>query len=151
LLATPLILPTVPASVPLLFIGSGVFGIALAVVNILIQTSLQESIPNAVLSRVTSIYSLAALGLGPIRFPMPETMLAVGAGGAPDQCGPRSHVIQCSALWPAPNRDFNRRFATRSFGSPSRQSWPHHLDDPALHPAMAGEGSAGARSRLLPD
>jgi MFS family permease len=89
LLATPLILLAVHASVPLLFIGSGVFGIALAVVNILIQTSLQERIPNAVLSRVTSIYSLTALGLGPIGFAMsgyaagyfgPEHMLLVGSG-----------------------------------------------------------------------
>src|SRR6195952_2838576 len=89
LLATPLVLLAFHAPVILLVVGSGVFGVALAVVNILIQTSLQESIPNAVLSRVTSIYSLAALGLGPIGFAMSgyaagmfgaETVLAVGAG-----------------------------------------------------------------------
>jgi MFS family permease len=88
LLATPLIMLALHAPVPLLIMGSGVFGLALAVVNILIQTSLQESIPNSVLSRVTSIYSLAALGLGPIGFAIsgyaagyfgPERMLAVGA------------------------------------------------------------------------
>jgi MFS family permease len=89
LLATPLVLLAFHASVILLFFGSGVFGVALAVVNILIQTSLQESIPNAVISRVTSIYSLAALGFGPVGFAMSgyaagifgaETILSVGAG-----------------------------------------------------------------------
>ncbi|WP_428534691.1 MFS transporter [Rhodopila sp.] len=89
LLATPLILLALHASVMLLIFGSGVFGVALAVVNILVQTSLQESIPNAVLSRVTSIYSLAAMGLGPIGFAMSgyaaqffgaEKVLCVGAG-----------------------------------------------------------------------
>ncbi len=89
LLATPLVLLAIHAPVPWLIFGSGVFGVALAVVNILIQTSLQESIPNAVLSRVTSLYSLAALGLGPIGFAMSgyaagafgaETILLVGAG-----------------------------------------------------------------------
>ena len=89
LLATPLVLLAFHAPVILLVVGSGVFGVALAVVNILIQTSLQESIPNALLSRVTSIYSLAALGLGPIGFAMSgyaagifgaETILAIGGG-----------------------------------------------------------------------
>ncbi|WP_428492605.1 MFS transporter [Rhodopila sp.] len=88
LLATPLVLLALHASVILLVIGSGVFGVALAVVNILVQTSLQESIPNAVLSRVASIYSLAAMGLGPIGFAMSgyaaeffgaEDVLSVGA------------------------------------------------------------------------
>jgi hypothetical protein len=89
LLATPLVLLALHAPVILLVFGSGVFGVALAVVNILIQTSLQESIPNGLLSRVTSIYSLAALGLGPLGFAMSgyaaglfgaETILAIGAG-----------------------------------------------------------------------
>ena len=89
LLATPLILLALHAPVMLLIFGSGVFGVALAVVNILVQTSLQESIPNAVLSRVTSIYGLAAMGLGPIGFAMSgyaaqffgaEKVLSVGAG-----------------------------------------------------------------------
>jgi len=56
------------APVPLLALGSATFGIALAVVNVLVQTSLQESIPHDFLSRVSSIFSLAALGLGPIGF-----------------------------------------------------------------------------------
>jgi hypothetical protein len=64
LLATPLILLAIHSSTILLVLGSAMFGTDLAVVNILIQTSLQESIPNAVLSRVSSIYSLTTIGLG---------------------------------------------------------------------------------------
>ena len=45
LLATPLVLLALHAPVPLLAVGSATFGVALAVVNVLIQTSLQESIP----------------------------------------------------------------------------------------------------------
>ncbi len=80
LLATPLALLAVHAPVPVLMLGSGVFGIALAVANILIQTTLQETIPNYVLSRVTSIYSLAAMGLGPIGFAL--SGYAAGSLGA---------------------------------------------------------------------
>jgi MFS family permease len=88
LLATPLALLAIHAPVPLLILGSGVFGIALAVANILIQTTLQENIPNYVLSRVTSIYSLASMGLGPIGFALSgyaaglfgaEKVLTIGA------------------------------------------------------------------------
>jgi len=88
-LATPLVLLALHASVILLVLGSAIFGSSLAVVNILIQTSLQESVPNAVLSRVSSIYSLTAIGLGPIGFAISgyvagsfgaEKVLAVGAG-----------------------------------------------------------------------
>ncbi len=88
LLATPLALLAVHASVPLLILGSGVFGFALAIANILIQTTLQENVSNYVLSRVTSIYSLAAMGLGPIGFGLSgyeagyfgaEKVLAIGA------------------------------------------------------------------------
>ena len=88
LLATPLALLAIHASVPLLVLGSGIFGVALAVANILIQTTLQESIPNYVLSRVTSIYSLASMGLGPLGFALSgyaagffgaEKVLTIGA------------------------------------------------------------------------
>ena len=41
---------------------------ALAVVNVLVQTSLQESVPRDFLSRVSSIFGLVAMGLGPIGF-----------------------------------------------------------------------------------
>ena len=68
LLATPLVMLALHAPVPLLLVGSATFGVALAVVNILVQTALQESIPHDFLSRVTSIYSLTAMGLGPIGF-----------------------------------------------------------------------------------
>ena len=65
---------------PVLILGSGIFAIALAVANILTQTTLQETIPNYVLSRVTSIYSLASMGLGPIGFAL--SGYAAGSLGA---------------------------------------------------------------------
>lgn len=68
LLATPLVMLALHAPVPLLVLGSATFGVALAVVNVLVQTSLQESIPRDFLSRVSSIFSLVALGLGPVGF-----------------------------------------------------------------------------------
>jgi len=68
LLATPLVMLALHAPGPLLALGSAIFGVALAVVNILIQTSLQESIPHGFLSRVSSLFGLMALGLGPIGF-----------------------------------------------------------------------------------
>jgi MFS family permease len=88
LLATLLVVLAIHASVPLLVFGSGVFGVALAVANIFIQTTLQETIPNYVLSRVTSIYSLASMGLGLIGFALSgyaagffgaEKVLTIGA------------------------------------------------------------------------
>lgn len=68
LLATPLVMLALHAPVPLLMLGSATFGIALAVVNVLVQTSLQDSIPHDFLSRVSSIFGLVAMGLGPIGF-----------------------------------------------------------------------------------
>ncbi len=78
LLATPLIMLALHAPVPLLALGSATFGIALAVVNVLVQTSLQESIPRDFLSRVSSIFGLVAMGLGPIGFAL---------------CGPVANLI----------------------------------------------------------
>ena len=68
LLATPLVMLALHAPVPLLAVGSAAFGVALAVVNVLVQTALQESIPRVFLSRVSSIFGLVAMGLGPIGF-----------------------------------------------------------------------------------
>lgn len=68
LLATPLVMLALHASVPLLALGSATFGVALAVVNVLVQTSLQESIPHDFLSRVSSMFGLVAMGLGPVGF-----------------------------------------------------------------------------------
>ena len=73
---------------PLLVLGSGTFGAALVFVNVLVQTSLQESVPHRFLSRVSSIVSLAVMGLGPIGFALcgpaanlvgPDRVLGVGA------------------------------------------------------------------------
>lgn len=89
LLATPLVMLALHASVPLLALGSGMFGAALVVVNVLVQTSLQESIPHEFLSRVSSIFSLVVMGLGPVGFALcgsaanlvgTERVLGVGAG-----------------------------------------------------------------------
>jgi Transmembrane secretion effector len=106
LLATPLILLAIHSSTILLVLGSAMFGTDLAVVNILIQTSLQESIPNAVLSRVSSIYSLTTIGLGPIGFALSgyvaeafgsENVLAVGACSHERQRP--LDLTQCKTLW----------------------------------------------------
>lgn len=78
LLATPLVLLALHAPVPLLALGSAMFGIALAVVNVLVQTSLQESVPHNFLSRVSSIFGLVGMGLGPIGFAL---------------CGPVANLI----------------------------------------------------------
>ena len=51
-----------------LALGSLVFGVALAVVNILVQTTLQQSIPADYLSRVSSLVGLAVMGLTPVGF-----------------------------------------------------------------------------------
>ena len=89
LLATPLVMLALHAPVPLLVLGSGTFGGALVFVNVLVQTSLQESIPHGFLSRVSSIFSLAVMGLGPIGFALcgpaatmigTERVLGIGAG-----------------------------------------------------------------------
>jgi len=65
------------------------FGVALVFVNVLVQTSLQESIPHEFLSRVSSIFSLVVMGLGPVGFALcgpatnlvgTERVLEVGAG-----------------------------------------------------------------------
>jgi MFS family permease len=88
LLATPLIMLALHAPVPLLACGSAVFGLALTVVNVLVQTSLQESIPHDFLSRVSSIFTLMTMGLGPVGYALcgpvasliePERALGLGA------------------------------------------------------------------------
>lgn len=89
LLATPLVMLASHASVPLLACGSAMFGAALVIVNVLVQTSLQESIPQEFLSRVSSMFSLVVIGLGPVGFALcgpvadlvgTERVLEAGAG-----------------------------------------------------------------------
>jgi MFS family permease len=88
LLATPLVMLALHAPVPLLAFGSATFGFALTALNILVQTSLQESIPHDFLSRVSSIFTVMTLGLGPIGYALcgpvaslinPERALGLGA------------------------------------------------------------------------
>jgi MFS family permease len=88
LLATPLVLLALHAPVALLAFGSAVFGLALTALNVLIQTTLQETISNDFLSRVSSIFTLTTLGFAPVGYAIcgpiaalinPERALAVGA------------------------------------------------------------------------
>jgi hypothetical protein len=83
LLPTPLVMLALHASETLLAVGSAIFGVALVTVNVLLQTSLQESIPPGLLSRVGSIVNLAILGLGPIGFAL---------------CRPAAHLIGTERL-----------------------------------------------------
>ncbi len=89
LLALPLVMLALHAPVPSLALGSLVFGIALAVVNILVQTTLQQSIPPDFLSRVSSLVGLVVMGLAPVGYAVcgpaasllgTETALGVSAG-----------------------------------------------------------------------
>lgn len=88
LLATPLVMLALHAPVPLLAFGSATFGFALTALNVLVQTSLQESIPHDFLSRVSSIFTLMTMGLGPVGYALcgpvaslinPERALGLGA------------------------------------------------------------------------
>ena len=68
LLALPLVMLALHAAVLTLALGSLAFGIALAVVNILVQTTLQQTIPSDYLSRVSSVVGLVVMGLAPVGF-----------------------------------------------------------------------------------
>lgn len=78
LLTTPLVLLAFHTPVLPLAFGSAMFGAALAVLNVTVQTTIQERIPEDVLSRVNSLFSLVAMGLAPIGFAL---------------CGPIAHLI----------------------------------------------------------
>ncbi len=78
LLTTPLVLLAFHTPVLPLAIGSAMFGAALTVLNVTVQTTIQERIPEEVLSRVNSLFSLVATGLSPIGFAL---------------CGPVAHLI----------------------------------------------------------
>jgi len=88
LLATPLVMLALHAPVPLLAFGSATFGFALTVLNALVQTSIQERIPHDFLSRVSSVFTLVTMGLGPVGYALcgpvaglinPERALGLGA------------------------------------------------------------------------
>ncbi len=78
LLATPLVLLAFHAPVLPVAIGSAIFGASLAVLNVTVQTTIQERIPSDVLSRVNAMFSVVSQGLGPIGFAL---------------CGPIAHLI----------------------------------------------------------
>ena len=83
LLTTPLVLLAFHIPVLPLAIGSAVFGAALAVLNVMAQTTIQERIPEDVLSRVNALFSLVATGLGPIGYAL---------------CGPAAHLVGARSL-----------------------------------------------------
>ena len=78
LLTTPLVLLAFHIPVLPLAVGSAVFGASLAVLNVTAQTTIQERIPEDVLSRVNALFSLVATGLGPIGYAL---------------CGPIAHIV----------------------------------------------------------
>ena len=89
LLTTPLVLLAFHIPVLPLAIGSAVFGASLAVLNVTAQTTIQERIPEEVLSRVNALFSMVATGLGPIGYALcgpiahlvgPRSLLALGSG-----------------------------------------------------------------------
>ena len=83
LLTTPLVLLAFRVPILPLAIGSAMFGAALTVLNVTVQTTIQERIPEEVLSRVNSLFSLVAMGLSPIGFAL---------------CGPVAHLIGARSL-----------------------------------------------------
>ncbi len=68
LAALPVALLAVQAPVLVVASGAAVLGVAGAVLNVLIHTAIQESVPAGVVSRVSSLVGLVAQGLAPIGF-----------------------------------------------------------------------------------
>ena len=89
LLAAPLLVLALHASVVVLALSSAVFGAALAILNVTVTTTIQERVPQEVLSRINALFSVIATGLGPIGFALcgpvayfvgARNALGVGAG-----------------------------------------------------------------------
>ncbi|HEY0205735.1 MAG TPA: MFS transporter [Acetobacteraceae bacterium] len=116
LLATPLVMLALHAPMPMLVLGSGTFGTALVFMNVLVQTSLQESIPREFLSRVSSIFSLVVMGLGPIGFAL---------------CGPAADLVGTERVLEAGAAAMLLSVAVLLF---SRSVW-------RFHPSHGREGS----------
>ncbi len=95
LLAAPLVVLAVHASVPVLMASSAVFGLALSILNVTVQTTIQERMPEEVLSRINALFSVVATGLGPIGFALcgPVAQLA----GARNALGVGSGITLVSA------------------------------------------------------
>jgi MFS family permease len=68
LLAAPLLVLALHASTLVLALSSAVFGAALAILNVTVTTTIQERVPEEVLSRINALFSVIATGLGPIGF-----------------------------------------------------------------------------------
>ncbi len=78
LTALPLALLALGAPGAAVVAGSVAMGLGLAAVNILIGTAVQDSVPDALLSRVSSVIGLAAQGLTPVGFAL---------------CGPAAQLV----------------------------------------------------------
>ncbi len=68
IMATPFVFLALHAPLPVLMIGSFVLGIGMAMINTLFQTTMQQTIPLEILSRVSSIIGLVAMCLMPIGY-----------------------------------------------------------------------------------
>ncbi len=68
LAALPVALLALRAPVAVIAVGGAMLGMAGATLNVLILTAIQDSVPDAVLSRVNSLVILVAQGLAPIGF-----------------------------------------------------------------------------------
>ena len=78
LTALPLALLALRAPDAAVVSGGVAMGLGLAALNILIGTAIQDSVPDALLSRVTSVIGLAARGLTPVGFAL---------------CGPAAQLV----------------------------------------------------------
>ena len=82
-LVAPFILLAAGAPLPAILTGGFVFGAGAAVLNVLIGTVIQREIPTALLSRVTSVVQIVALGLTPVGFALTGPAVAwLGPGRA---------------------------------------------------------------------
>lgn len=83
MLTAPSVLLAAHAGTAALLAGAAAFGAAAAVLNVLVATSIQREIPDALLSRVMSVVQLVATGLVPVGFALTGPAAAwLGAGRA---------------------------------------------------------------------
>ena len=108
-LATPLVMLALHAPAPLLALGSAVFGTALTVVNVLFQTTLQESVPRDFLSRIGSVVGLVAMSLGPVGFALCGPAASIVGTRNALAFGAAALLLSVAALLASPDiRDFRR-------------------------------------------
>jgi MFS family permease len=96
LLALPLALLAVPATAALIALGALVAGAAISVGGVLFDTNLQQHIPLATLSRVSSYDWAGSLALEPIGL-LVIAPIAAGVGLSPTLWGAALFVLLCQA------------------------------------------------------